>query len=238
MSVCVILPRAGDCPHRERAWEWVQARYVEQHPDWQIVEAHGPEPWCKGAAVNPAVEATDAEIVVVADADVWCDGLERAVYAIACGEANWGMPHRQVHRLDETGTAAVLAGESWKRQPLDQRPYQGVWGGGIVVGRREVLLEAPLDCRFQSWGQEDQSWAVALHCLAGRGWRGAADLVHLFHPPQQRLTRARGSTQSWQLYRRYCKTRNDPAAMKALIEEGRHVDSEADQPSLHDHQAA
>ena len=175
----------------------------------------------------PAVEASDADIVVVADADVWCDGTERAVYAIATGQANWGMPHKRVHRLDQAGTSAVYAGQPWKGQPLDQRPYDGVWGGGIVVGRRETLLDAPLDGRFKSWGQEDQSWALALHTLAGQGWRGTADLIHLWHPPQPRLTRARGSTESWQLYRRYCKARNDPAALRRLVEEGRYARIEA-----------
>lgn len=114
--------------------------------------AAGPEPWCKAAAVNPAVDAADAEIVVVADADVWCEGIERAVYAIAAGQADWGMPHTRVHRLDANGTAAVLAGEPWQGQPLDQRPYQGVWGGGVVVGVREVMLSVPLDAAFVGWG--------------------------------------------------------------------------------------
>jgi hypothetical protein len=237
MSVAVVVPWRGGCAHRQRAWEWVQARYVEQHPDWGVIEAPGPEPWSKGAAVNPVVEATYAEIVVVADADVWCDGLERAVYAIACGEANWGMPHRQVHRLSQAGTAAVYAGEAWEGQPVDQRPYVGVWGGGIVVARRETLLETPIDHRFVGWGQEDAAHALALHTLANRGWRGTVDLVHLFHPPQPRMTRARGSAEGWELYRRYCRARNNPAAMATLLEEGRHVDSETGQPALHDRAA-
>jgi hypothetical protein len=238
VTVEVVIPWAGGCPHRERALDWVLGQYAAAHPGWAVTVAEGPEQWVKADAVMPAVEASGADIVVVADADVLCDGIERAVYAIACGEANWGMPHLLVHRLDETGTDRVLADEPWERQPLDQRPYRGVWGGGLVVARRETLLEAPFDHRYVGWGQEDQSVALALDCLAGRGWRGTADLIHLFHPPQARVSRARGSEEGWALYRRYCKARNDPAAMRALVEEGRHVDQASTDPALHDRLAA
>jgi len=131
------------------------------------------------------------------------------------------MPHRKVHRLGEQATAALLADEPWGHLPLTQRPYDGVWGGGVVVGRRDVLLDAPLDPRYRSWGQEDTSWSLALACLHGPGWRGDADLLHLFHPPQPRLTRVWGSEEGRDLYRRYRQARRDPELMRALIQEGR-----------------
>lgn len=221
MRVSIVVPFRGGCPHRERAWEWIRERYASAHPDWDLVEASAPDgPWCKGAAVAPVIEASDAEVVVVADADAWCEGLERAVYAVVCGLAAWGMPHRKVHRLDEDATAAVFAGEPWEEQSsFTQRPYEGVWGGGIVVGRRDVFLDVPLDPRYVLWGQEDTSWAVALQCLHGPGWRGDAPLLHLFHPPQDRETRQRGSKESWALFQRYRKARRDPQAMRELLEE-------------------
>jgi hypothetical protein len=102
VSVAVIVPFRGGCPHRQRAWQWVREQYISTHPDWEVVEASAPRgPWCKGAAVTPAVETSEAEIVIVADADVWCDGLERAVYAIICGQAAWTMPHTEVLRLNQ-----------------------------------------------------------------------------------------------------------------------------------------
>jgi hypothetical protein len=221
MDVAVVVPFRGGCPYRERAWEWVQARYVEHHPDWEVIEAPAPEgPWSKGAAVNPVVGECEAEIVIQADADVWCNGLERAVYALVCGQASWAMPHRLVHRLGEEGTAAVLGGTEWRVQTdFAQRPYEGLWGGGVLVARREVLVDCPIDTRFQTWGQEDESWALALHCLYGKGWRGTADLVHLFHPPADRENRRYGSKAGRALYARYRKARRDPEQMRALIAE-------------------
>jgi hypothetical protein len=222
--VQVVVPyRSGGCPHRERAWRWVRERYAEHHPDWEVVEALAPDgPWSKGGAVNPVVQECDAEIIIAADADVWCDGLERAVYAVICGQAEWGMPHRLVHRLGEEGTAAVFDGADWREQTdLAQRPYEGFWGGGILVARRSVFFDCPIDPRFRSWGQEDESWALALHCLHGKGWRGQADLVHCWHPPAERLNRRYGSKENRALYGRYRRSRRDPKQMRALLQEAR-----------------
>jgi hypothetical protein len=223
--VAVVVPWRPGCRHREAAWKHIQGLYAECHPEWELIEARAPDgPWCKAAAVNPVIQRVDADVVVVADADVWSDALERAVFAVVCGES-WAMPHEQVHRLSEVGTQAVLAGEAWGKHPLAQRAYYGVWGGGIVVGQREVLLDARLDPRFRSWGQEDTSWAHALNCLYGKGWRGDAPLWHLFHPPQEREERHRGSQAGWALYQRYLKVRRDPEGMRALIAEGMEEES-------------
>ena len=220
--VAVVVPFRGGCSHREAAWEWVQARYAEHLRDWEVVEAPAPDgPWSKGAAVNPVVASVAADVIVVADADVWCEGLERAVYAVACGITAWSVPHGLVHRMSESGTDAVLTGADWRSQLLDQDPYHGIEGGGIVVAPAEVLRSVPLDTRFQGWGQEDESQALALRTLWGAPWRGVSDLLHLWHPPQHRYTRRRGSPESWTLRGRYRTACDNPAAMKALIEEGR-----------------
>ena len=60
------------------------------------------------------------------------------------------MPHRKVFRLDEEGTAAFMAGET--PTSFTQRPYEGIWGGGIIVARREVMLSTPPDPLFVGWG--------------------------------------------------------------------------------------
>lgn len=220
MSVEIIVPFRAGCGHRERAWSWVRSRF--QVEGWGVVEAPAPDgPWCKGAAVNPAVEESTADIIVVVDADVWTSGLERAVYAVAAGLADWAAPHDTVHRLDEVGTRVFMEGGT--PTTLAERTEKGaaVWGGGVLVGRRETLLEVPFDEGFVGWGHEDQAIAVALRCLYGEGWRGDADLIHLWHPPQERLARHKGSHASWTRYLRYRKARHDPEAMRALLEEGR-----------------
>jgi hypothetical protein len=193
----------------------------------------GGDPWIKADAVLPALLESAAEIVIVADADVWCDGLPAAVEAIEDG-APWAVPHATVHRLDEEGSRRYMAGESFEGLPLDRRPYRGVMGGGYVVAPRETLLEVPLDPRFVGWGQEDLSWALALTTLAGGRWRGRAPLVHLWHPPQQRLSMKIGSKAGRALWKRYQAAANDPAAMRDLIGEIDHERFNLHRQAVHD----
>lgn len=221
MNVEVILPYRGGCEHRSAALAWALGRYP-----WPVTIASCPPgPWCKAAAVTPAAEASSAEVLVVADADAWCDGTELAVQAVIDGHP-WAIPHTRVHRLTLAATTGMLAG----REPdpayrVEERPYRGVMGGGIVVLPRETYLCCPLDPRFTGWGQEDLSWGLALTTLAGTRWRGKADLIHLWHPPQPRMSRKTGSPEGAALHRRYKLAHNDPAAMSRLIEEARQCPS-------------
>jgi hypothetical protein len=144
--------------------------------------------------------------------------------------APWGIPHTLVHRLSEAGTAAALDVGGWRAQPVDQAPYRGIPGGGVVVAPASVLRSIPLDPRFIGWGQEDECHAIALAALAGEPWRGDADLVHYWHPPQPRLSRRRGSRAGWELRRRYVQARHDPVAMRRLLEESRDLGPAPESP--------
>lgn len=235
----VRVPWRPAGPDRGRAWGFVNRFYAENHPTWPVHTALAPAgDWSKGRALSPAVERSIADIIVVADGDVVTDRLTEAVKAVQDG-ANWACPHELVHRLDAEGTDRLIAGDN-SRPTYQQKPYRGVLGGGIVVARREVIISTPLDRRFIGWGlsgQEDMAWAVALQCLHGAPWRGTADLWHLWHPLPERLTRKYGNDGGRRLYRRYLKCRNDPAAMRALIEEGRHEPRDADVPPVRDRAA-
>jgi hypothetical protein len=231
-AVEVVVPlRTNGCPHREAAFRFCRERYT--YP--VVVVAPGGEPWIKAAAVMPAIEHSRAEVIVLADADVWCDGLDQAVAAVQDG-AGWAIPHLDVVRLTEAGTAACVAGEPWQSLPTVQRPYRGIEGGGYLVALRETFLTIPLDPRFVGWGQEDHSHGIALYTLLGPAWRGTAPLIHLWHPPAPRLNRQRGSHEGWALFRRYVKARTDPNVMRALLEEAR-VALAAHQPPGDDHHA-
>lgn len=201
------------CIHRSRALGYVTSRLT-----FPFTVAHGSTPWSKGGAVMPAVARSTADIVVVADADVLCDGLPEAIRAVEMGAA-WSKPHRDVYRLSEEGTEAVYNGEDWREQTLDREVYRGIAGGGYVIARRETLMEIPLDPRFSGWGQEDESWALALITIAGPPYIGDADLIHLWHPPQERLSRRKGSHENWALMRRYAAARRDPELMRSILKE-------------------
>jgi hypothetical protein len=104
---------------------------------------------------------------------------------------------------------------------LDERPHFGSWGGGVVVMPREAFAEVPLDPTFEGWGHEDHSWGVALFAVLGDCWRGEDPLVHLWHPPAERLNRKKGSGVSNRRYQRYCEARSNPDEMKQFLEEAR-----------------
>lgn len=192
-------------------------------------------PWIKAHAVADALRQTNATILIVADADVWAQGLPEALQAVRAGQT-WAIPHRGVLRLSEAATAAYLQndtgrpeesarrGDGWmsrsaERYQLDESPYLGIEGGGIVVLERETYTSCPLDPRFAGWGSEDESWGIALRTLYGPPLRVKAPLIHLFHPPQPRATRSYGSLESRDLRKRYARARDNPIAMRSLIEE-------------------
>jgi hypothetical protein len=208
---------------------------VHERIAYPVTVAAGGEPWCKGRALWNAIRRSHADVLVIHDADCWTDGLEAAVAACAAPSGDsWAIPHRTLRRLSDDGTAAVLAGADWRDQPLAERPYVGVVGGGVVCIRRDVALDVPMDPRMVGWGGDDEAWAMALWMLHGPPWRGDSDLVHLYHPPQRRLNRRIGSEENWALYQRYRQARRDRALMLQLVAEAHYELEHAPHPARHD----
>lgn len=215
-GVALVVPWRSGCPHRERAWEWVRGRLVEQHPGWDLVVGDGGTgPWRKGVAVAQALELTDAELLVVVDADIWTE-LGPAVRAVERG-ARWAIPHSRVHRLTAEASAEVLAGGPLAGD-LEEAPYRGVAGGGAVVLHRSAWEQVPIDPRFAGWGGEDEAWAHALRRVVGRPVRLSARLWHLWHPPQERQSRRWGAPASQQLRTRYLQARRPADVLEILAE--------------------
>jgi hypothetical protein len=215
-NVAVIVPWRETDEHRAAAWAHLQNRWRTAHPDWPLLEGRPPPgPWIKGLAVTDGLARTDADIIVLADADVWCDGVGQAVDAVTAGAA-WAIPHWWVRRLTADASTVVLDGGPLGGDVV-RRPYVGFAGGGITVIRRELLERAPLDPRFVGWGQEDQAAALAWRTLGGDPWRGRADLWHLWHPPQPRWAIQWGSPASQALWRRYRLAAGHPDQMARLI---------------------
>jgi hypothetical protein len=215
MAAEVIFPYAGADPDRERALAWTTERC-----EFPYTVATSKLPFNKAMTLMPAIERSSAEIVVAHDADVWTPGIACAIRAVEDGAA-WAIPHWNVHRLSADATRAVLGGSGWSGQPLARPVYTGVAGGGVVVALRDTMLDVPLDPRFQGWGQEDESWAMALWCLLGEPWRGEDPLVHLWHTLEPRDGQRTGNQVSWTLRNRYATVRYDQAGMRQLLAEAK-----------------
>lgn len=224
LSVAVVVPWRGGCPHREAAWTWLRARWERTHLGWEVVEGTCPDgPWVKALAIADGLARTSADLIVLADSDVWCDDVKAAVDVVAT-RGGWAVPHFRVYRLTEQATREVLAGGPFGGR-LARPWYVGFCGGGITVIERGLLDRVPVDPRFEGWGQEDQAAGYAWRTLGGEPWRpkGNADLWHLWHPPQPKMSRLYGSAQSRRLWRRYQQALRKPDAMAALISESHEV---------------
>lgn len=218
----VLVPWRGGDPHREDAWRWVRERWTGLPYGLKVCEAP-PGPWSKGGAFMPHVAGSE-DVVVIADADCWCEGVNAAVAAVE-GGADWAAPHTEVRRLTEMATEYLLAGcqvplsLAIEECPINGGAYNGFLGGGIVVVRRDVLLDVPFDPRFVGWGGEDASWRDAMLTLVGPPWRGRDPLFHLWHPPQPRLSRKVGSRETAALRSRYVQANRSRRKMRALLDE-------------------
>lgn len=234
-SVSVLVPFRADGAERDTAWAYLQRWWAEAQPDWQVVTGTCPPgPWVKAYAVQDALTRADGELLLIADADVFMDRQQLGMWAStlqASSSRAWIIPHRTVMRLTPAGTAAVLAGEEppvdndgggYRPNPLIERCYKGVGGGGMVMLSRDLYESVPLDPRFAGWGQEDQSLNEALGVLGGSYHRGGGTLYHLWHPPQPRLNDVVGSDESQAHYQRYLAART-PELMRALVDEAREL---------------
>lgn len=229
-DLLVAVPWASWCQHRQAALAWVARQWADiGHVGIRLGKPNS-DGWCKAEAVGNAIADQPGDILVVTDADVFSPGVVEAIQRVRDG-APWVIPHHKVHRLSPEATTDVLNGRNpHPGMPLDPFheglpgiAYAGVMGGGIVVCRRDVYGQCPLDPRFTGWGQEDESWGLALRCLYGPPVRLSEPLWHLWHPPQPRLNRGTGSEAGMALYKRYSKVRRRPEQMRALIDEGRGV---------------
>lgn len=194
-GVAVIVPRDYRITtDRQRNWDHVSEHYQLNHPDWKIIEGRCPSAtWCKGFAIQDALNHTNADILIIADADciVQPAALEASVSAVRNG-APWAMPHTTVRRLNEASTVLMLPEVphtiNWNgisALPLDRPVYDGAPGGGIVVVRR-VFYEAVggIPQAFQGWGSEDRALALLCSSLLGPCERGSGELLHFHHDPQ------------------------------------------------------
>lgn len=230
-SVAVLVPWAGSCPHRTAALDYVRSWYATHHPTWEICigeGASGPH-WCKADAIRSAVCQTSAETLVIADADCFAPKVGEAVEAVE-HSYGWAMPHYTVHRLTNYATKQLIeAGQDPSQFPRNvryyaQMPYTGYAGGGIAVMKRDIYADCPLDPRFTGWGQEDESWAIALKSLHGSPWRPTrGPLWHLWHPPQRRSSRAVGSPASGQLRAAYRRAAVERSMARNLSTARQHI---------------
>lgn len=217
--ISAVVPWQGGCGWRERALGFVIEQLERVADEVVIGETSGV--WCKARAVAEGLQRASGDVLAVVDADVFIrddEWLSDCVQRL--DEAPWVSPHGTVWRLSRAGTTDVLEGRGSRDT---EAKHSATAGGGLVVLRRELYDQVPLDPTFERWGQEDESWALALRTLAGEPWIGSRHLWHLWHPPQPRQDRAIGSPEGLARRRRYEAAFGKPDEMRRLLEEVRHA---------------
>lgn len=218
--IAVIVPWLPSDEHRVAAWEWNQLWWGKNFPEWGLVESTS-TPYTKGAAAHAGVKMTDAETLVIADADCFVQQVEEfraLVEQVDQGKSSWVVPHKLVHRLTQAASKQLYDEGRLYAEALQSPRYQGCIGGGMtVLSRKAWGLSGGIDPRFQNWGGEDYSFGYALECLVGPPFRGDLSLIHLWHPvqgPKQRMSPANSL-----LMRRYQGARRSVATMRGILAE-------------------
>lgn len=221
--VSVVIPWLDiGCEHRAAARAHVLADLAANHPDWQVIESTSTNPagWAKGEAIRDGIARAGGDVIAVLDADLIAPGLAETVDRVRAGKSRWAMPYSTLHRLDADATRQVLDGvPPSPDMGHDEPAYEGVVGGGCVVVDRALAERCPPDPRFVGWGGEDVAWGHALLTLGGALWRHGAPVYHLWHPPQERISRDVGNKRNHALYQRWLSAAGNKTATLALIDE-------------------
>lgn len=217
-SVPVIVPwRPGD-EHREMLWDFVRGKW-EEHRYGPIIETDSVGEWSRGEAINRGVAQTDAEVFIVADADVvfadWEQPRQAAERALESGHLAYA--HSRHHMLPWPATLQVLGGQpprpEWAEQAVDNT-MSSCW----AITRESWDQVGGFDQRFIQWGCEDWGWFCACHALLGTHERVPAFSYHLYHPRD-----GEGDHPYYQqniaLGNRYMAIRNEREPMLALLSE-------------------
>lgn len=209
---------------REAAFGWVMARWTAL--GFCVAVAQCPaKRFCKAEAVAAALKRSRASWLILADADVVPPvKINYSLDKVRHDDEPWAKPYTQVYRLNRESSSKWYQGihvDLEDIQNLTQTPNIGVPGGGIVILSREKYDQVPLDKRFVGWGGEDESWGYALHTIFGPPWISMSNLIHLWHEPQERMTRQKGSLENEALRSRYLKAISKVDKMQALVNEGK-----------------
>ncbi len=167
--------------------------------------------------VHGVAGQADAVLGDLAYADVICQA------ALATGKLAVAGP---LHMTTEAERDRLMDGHP-DGEPILPEPQMEARGGNVNAGCSMAAIPRSLwdevggyDERFVGWGYEDVALLAACWALAGPHAFVPAAAYHLWHPFEQTLTRGNPEFAANEtLGRRYLAARDDPDAMRALIDE-------------------
>jgi hypothetical protein len=237
-GVSLLVPfREDSSGTRTRVWEWVESFYRENFPDAEIVVGNDEgSPYSKSVAINDAASRATGYVFVILDSDVVIDPDRLREAAVTINQASkpvWFLPYQRAYRLTQERSDALRAVNPREEAvPLDvpadsetEDQIDGAPGFAQVMSRRAFFKVGGMDPRFRGWGGEDTSFVRAMDTLYGPHSRMDGHLLHLWH---DRPGAGSAATRRWDgqegrerdLWNAYKRATSDPAAMRALVDEG------------------
>ena len=224
-DTAIILPFNGD---KER---WEQAEYVERYyrsafPEIEVLYGWDESPvWCKGKAIANGLLKTNANKLIIIDADVIIpkEAIKEGL------KSDWVIPFNKVINLTESATNRVIADDLSpfdvevveKSDDVEKLRRWFDWAGGVwIIDRGIYELSGGVDMRYTGWGGEDESFVRAVNILYEPTKLLPYTIYHLWHPCH--VTRQLYKTRNnWNLYRQYRNRFNNADKMTELTETNR-----------------
>lgn len=209
-----------------------------------------PLPFSKAVAVNNAFKRSHGDIVVILDNDAYLDAAvvqhcaDRLRAQRKADVRSWFVPYSNLYRLTRHVTGEILESDPchpltlpsppppWDVEGRDGSGPINVFGAMAQIMPREAFITVGgMDPRFRGWGAEDGAFAQALDTLWGPRKNTPNDILHMWHasfmsgvagPIWQHKMWAHQhepGVNNW-LGARYAKANGNPAAMRALVDEG------------------
>ncbi len=186
MEVAVCIPfrpaddeRIANLACTVRQWEALQ---------WPVfLGDHEGDSFCRGLAINNAVEQAEGhDVVVVADCDFLLDNTRQAVQAVETALAGdcYVVAYSVMTVLDQQGTQDVRKGRSPNRQNVIEQVAL-IWGNCFAIPTELFWRVCGFDPRFLGWGAEDIGFLVSASTMGGAKQRITGGAYHLTHPTNE-----------------------------------------------------
>jgi hypothetical protein len=186
VNTVILVPRRSDGGHRDRLWDFCRKWWLNNHPDWPIIEGASPDgPFNRSAAINDAARQAGAwDVAVVLDTDVIVNPeCVQVAVNTAATSGRMVITHRERVDLSRRGTEQVLAGYRgpWRTRTMVER----VWGSSdsscVAIPRTLWDEVGGFDERFVGWGYEDTAFVITCERATGPVVKLDGEVFHLWH---------------------------------------------------------
>ena len=226
-NVCVVVPFRSTDPERRRIFSWALARWQKLVPDeWAIAvrgDGQTEGPFNRSRAVNAAVAATGADVVIVSDGDTAVRHGQAEAMVRAIEDHPYVIGYSRFVHLAKIATEEALT--SPVDIPLPENPqgpsvrFQswesvcGLW----AMRREDHHAIGGQDERYSGWGAEDSAFAMKASTLLAPPHRLPGVGLHLHHHLRADRKTDASARANFALLTEYEKAEGDPAAMTAIV---------------------